>query len=142
MENTHIEYVTEDDITCKYCLEPILIAEHIINPCACTQPVCLDCLCEQIHRTGQEYCEICKKNYEITRELAQEINEYSIAKTFEDYNKLMIEKMKNKTEQINQNNNRVDDNFYCKICGAVSFILCIILFMLVLGYIIVITKIK
>ena len=114
---------------CKYCLEPIILKEHIIYPCQCKTPVCLLCLCEHIYHSSNEYCEICTVHYEFTENVLNEINDFALVKSFEEYTK---------NKKSIENDVVENDNTICsvKILYAIAFIFLLMLASVVIAYLI------
>ena len=51
---------------CRYCLGSELeLQSKLINPCACKNPVCLDCLRLHIDLNKKTHCEICNEPFEL-----------------------------------------------------------------------------
>jgi hypothetical protein len=69
METT-IEINPNNQLVCKYCLQnENETNSKFVNPCLCTNPVCIACLKHQIGLTQTLICEICKGSIIITVEM-------------------------------------------------------------------------
>jgi len=78
METT-IEINPNNQLVCKYCLQnENETNSKFVNPCLCTNPVCIACLKHQIGLTQTLICEICKGSIVITPEMDIDTSETSI----------------------------------------------------------------
>ena len=130
---TDIELSTEnnDKIICKYCLEPILKRRKRINPCNCTQPICLECLSKQLKITGNRHCEICRVDFNMNSKLIRKIDKCSVT---------IIISNEDRNEQSNGieliDNTR--DGVNVKMIAAIFCILFIVILISVAVYLIII----
>jgi hypothetical protein len=104
---------------CRYCLEDKMLDDNILlKPCACTNPVCKDCLKKRIGVYKFTKCEICLEDFKLGPDAGMVI---------------VLKPIENSIDEIN------DSPYYCNIdnsirlwCSAASclFLLVIIVLML------------